>query len=67
MVERAGAGPTRLLLELAKYDEAVAVQAASLCHADGRDVRGLEFEEALKKALPHVRRAFAAYAATLPR
>jgi hypothetical protein len=66
IVQRAGTDPAKLISELAKFDEAVATQAASLCQAAGRDVRSPEFEEALKKALPHVRRGFAAYAATLP-
>jgi hypothetical protein len=55
-----------LIAELAKYDEAVAAQTASLCQAVGRDVRSGEFAELLKTALPHVQRGFAAYAKSLP-
>ena len=58
--------PKKLIAELAKYDEAVAAQVASLCQTAGRDVRSTEFEEALETALQHVRRGFAAYTATLP-
>jgi len=64
IVARVGTEPAKLIPELAKYDEAVAAQTASLCQAAGSDVRKNGFEEALKKALPHVRRGFAAYAAT---
>jgi hypothetical protein len=66
IVDKAGAAPAALIPELGKYDEAVAAQAASLCKAAGRDVRSKEFEEALKKALPHVQRGIASYVATLP-
>jgi len=66
IIARVGTEPTKLIPELAKFDEAVATQAASLCQAAGREVRSTQFEEALKKALPHVRRGFAAYATTLP-
>ena len=66
IVKRAGSEPKKLIAELAKYDEAVAAQVASLCQTAGRDVRSTEFEEALETALQHVRRGFAAYAATLP-
>ena len=58
--------PKKLCAELAKYDEAVATQAAGLCEAAGHDVRSGEFDRALKTALPHVRRGFANYAKTLP-
>jgi hypothetical protein len=66
VVQRTGADPGKLLVELAKFDEAVAIQAASLCQSAGRDVRSREFAEALKTALQHVQRGFAAYAGTLP-
>ena len=66
IVKRAGSEPKKLIAELAKYDEAVAAQVASLCQTAGRDVRSTEFEEALETALQHVRRGFAAYTATLP-
>jgi len=66
IVRLAGADPGKLIAELAKYDEAVATQAASLCQAAGRDVRSAEFAEPLKTALRHVQRGFAAYAKGLP-
>jgi len=64
--DRAGDQPKKLAAELARYDEAVAAQAASFCQAAGQDVRSAEFEQALKAALPHVQRGFAAYAKTIP-
>ena len=64
IVKRVGVDPKKLVAELAKYDESVAAQAASLCQATGRDVRSAEVEEALKTALQHVKRGFAAYANT---
>jgi hypothetical protein len=66
IIKRTGSEPKSLVAELAKYDEAVAAQAASLCQASGRDARSAEFEQTLKSALPHVQRGFAAYVATLP-
>lgn len=65
IVAKAGNDLSKLISELAKYDEAVAAQTASLCQAAGRKLRGQEFEAALKKALPHVQRGFAAYVQTL--
>ncbi len=61
IVRRVGGDFGKLIAELAKYDEAVAAQAASLCQAAGRDVRSAEFAERLKNALPQVQRGFAAY------
>ena len=66
IIQRVGADPGKLIAELAKYDEAVAAQAASLCQAAGGDVRSDEFAERLKSALQHVQRGFAAYAKSLP-
>jgi hypothetical protein len=66
ITQRAGGDLGKLFAELAKYDEAIAAQAASCCQASGRDVRSSEFAEALKSALPQVQRGFAAYAKTLP-
>jgi hypothetical protein len=66
IIQRVGADTGKLIAELAKYDEAVAAQAASLCQAAGRDVRSGEFAEPLKTALQHVQRGFAAYAKSLP-
>jgi hypothetical protein len=66
LVQRAGADAGKLLAELAKYDEAVASQAADLWQAAGRDIRSSEFEQALRGALQHVQRGFAEYRKTLP-
>ena len=66
IIKRTGHEPKNLIPELAKYDEAVAAQAASLCQASGMDVRSAEFQQALKSALRQVQLGFAAYTATLP-
>src|SRR5437667_5894727 len=66
IVRRVGTDPGKVLAELARYDEAVAAQAASLCQTAGHDVRSDEFTERLKTSLQHVQRGFAAYAKTLP-
>jgi hypothetical protein len=55
-----------LIPALAKYDEAIAAQAASLCQAAGRDVRDAEFDRLLAVAPAAVGRGFATFAATLP-
>ncbi len=64
-VERTGTDPARLLPELSGYDEAVASQAAGLCQAAGRDVRGPDFVRRLASAAEPVRHGFAAFGATL--
>lgn len=66
IVQRAGADPKELTAELAKYDEAVAAQAASLCQAAGRDVRSIEFQRAIDGALHHVQRGWRAYLQSQP-
>ena len=48
------------------FDEAVAAQAAGLCHAAGQDVRRGEFPRRLADASEPVRRGFARFATTLP-
>src|SRR5204863_4687225 len=65
IVQRVGIDPRKLIGELARYDEAVAAQAASLWQAAGRDVRSAELQQALQGALQHVQRGFAAYQNTL--
>jgi hypothetical protein len=65
VVAKAGDNLSQVISELAKYDEAVAAQTASFCQAAGRQLLSPEFEEALKNALPHVQRGFAAYVQTL--
>ncbi len=59
LVQRFGAEPARLVQELGKYDEAVAAQVASLCHA-----RGNPISEQLQNAGAQVRRGFAAFEET---
>src|SRR6266545_8176312 len=66
IIQRVGGDPGKLIAELAKFDEAIASQAAGLCQAAGRDVRSGEFAAPLKTSLPHVQRGFASYAKTLP-
>ena len=66
LVRREGTDPGRLLPALAGYDEAVAAQAASLCHAAGRDLRAGEFPRLLAGASEPVRRGFARFLSTLP-
>jgi hypothetical protein len=66
IVEQTGTDPAKLLPALAKYDEAVSAQAASLCRAAGRDIRSAEFQHALKAAPQPVQRGFVALVTTLP-
>jgi hypothetical protein len=65
LIERTGPDPTKLLPALATFDEAVAIQAASLCQATGRDIRGFEFQRQLKTATETTQRGFAAFIKTL--
>jgi hypothetical protein len=65
VVERAGTEATRVVLGLAGYDEAVAAQAAALCHAAGRDLLGVDFTRAIATAAEPTRRGFAAFVTTL--
>ena len=65
LIAQTGNAAAKLIPALAKYDEAVAVQAAALCHAGGADIRNSEFTSALKSAAEAVRNGFAAFAATL--
>lgn len=60
-VEASGADPGRLMSDLAKYDAAVAVQAASLCRARKVDLTSVPFRAALDRAVPQVRQGFVAY------
>lgn len=53
--------PERLAQRLAAFDSAVAVQAASLCRAEGMDLAAPAFRRALDRAAPQVRHGFAAY------
>ncbi len=64
-IELAGTEPSSLFRFLARFDEAVATQAAALCHPSGTGERGEEFAKALKSAPEVVRRGFAAYEQSL--
>ena len=64
VIERTGPDPAKLLPALATFDEVVAAQAASLCQAAGRDIRGLEFQHLLKTATEATQRGFAAFIKT---
>lgn len=60
-VDAAGASSERLMASLARYDAAVAVQAASLLHERGRNLSGAPWAPAVERASPAVRQAFVAY------
>jgi hypothetical protein len=62
IVSRHGTDPDTLIPALAAFDEAVAIQAADLCLAAGRDIRDAAFARRLKEAPEPVRRGFAALA-----
>ena len=66
IVARVGTTPEALIPALGSFDEAVAAQAAGLCHAAGRDPRDPAFVRHLATAAGPVRSGFAAFAATLP-
>jgi hypothetical protein len=63
LVERQARNPSALLAELARFDEATAAQAASLCAAAGVDIGSGSFRQALDNAAARVRRGFEAFAA----
>ncbi len=65
LVKRHGTGAVKLFPALADYDEAVVAQAASLCHAAGKDLRSLEFMRAMRTATRPVQRSWVNYAGTL--
>ena len=66
LIQRLGPDPAKLIPALVAYDEAVAVQAAGLGHAAGRDPRAPAFVTALGTAAEQVKTGFATFAATLP-
>lgn len=66
-IEFAGTEPTALFRFLSGFDEAVATQAAALCHPTGGLERDPGFARALESAPEVVRRGFAAYEKTLPK
>jgi hypothetical protein len=53
-----------LLVELGRFDEPTAAQAASLCVAAGLDISSDSFGRALGSAVQSVRRGFESFAAT---
>ena len=57
VIDRVGMEAARLLPALAAFDEAIAAEAAGLCHSAGHDVRGSEFERSLKTAPEPLRAA----------
>jgi hypothetical protein len=65
LVQRFGDDPERLFLELGRFDEAVAIQAASIWHSSGVDVRSPELAAKLSSARAAVQSGFAAFTATL--
>ncbi|MBI3417568.1 MAG: CehA/McbA family metallohydrolase [Verrucomicrobia bacterium] len=65
LVHEHGAGSAKLISALGQFDEAVAVQAASLCTEAGVSFESTEFADALKSGPVHVRRGFNAFATTL--
>jgi hypothetical protein len=65
LIKRSGLDPTKLLAALETYDQAVATQAASLCHAAGQDLRSTKFLEALKAAPKSVQAGFDSFANSL--
>jgi hypothetical protein len=62
VVDQNGTDPARLLPALARYDEAVAVLAAALCVAAGRDLQAADFAAVLKQAPTQIQSGFAAFA-----
>jgi len=65
LIKQHGTEPAKLLPELARLDEAVALQAASLCHGAGVQLEMPAFRAALTNAPPAVRRGFEAFVANL--
>jgi len=61
LVSRAGPDPAKLIPLLDSFDQAVATQVASLCHAAGRDGRNAEWKRLLKSAPGHIRDGFEAF------
>lgn len=65
LVKRHGMDAANLFPALAAYDEAVAVQAASLCHAAGKNLRAVEFQHAMRGAARQVQHGWVNYAGTV--
>jgi hypothetical protein len=65
LVKKHGMTAAKLFPALAGFDQAVAAQAASLCHAAGKDLRALEYAHAMRTAAPAVQRGWMSYAGTV--
>lgn len=65
LVKRHGTDAAKLFPALAAYDEPVAAQAASLCHAAGKDLRAVEYVHALRTATSAVQHGWVNYAGTV--
>jgi hypothetical protein len=64
LVDQHRTNPQRILPALARFDEATAAQAASLCMDAGMDINSDSFRRALGSATESVRRGFESFAAT---
>jgi hypothetical protein len=65
LVNRHGTDAAKLFPALAAYDEPVAAQAASLCHAAGKDLRSVEFMHAMRGAARQVQHGWVNFAGTV--
>jgi hypothetical protein len=65
LIQQNGTEPARLLPALTHYDEAVAAQAAGLCHVAGKNIARAEFAGHLRYAPGAVQRGFASFAETI--
>lgn len=65
LIKKLGPEPSKLLPALKEYDATVAIQAASLCRAAGKDIQSAEFHKVLKDTAEAVRSGFEAYTKNL--
>ena len=65
LLAETGPDPKKLLPALESYDQAVAIQAAALCHAAGQNVQSSEWMPLLRKSSEPTRQGFAAFAHSL--
>jgi len=65
LIQQNGTDPARLLPALSTCDEAVAAQAAGLCHAAGENIVAAGFAVPLRTAPGTVQRGFASFAETI--
>jgi hypothetical protein len=63
LIDEHGTDPATLVPALGRFDQAVAIQAASLCANSGVRLGSDEFTKALESATPAVRQGFARYSA----